>query len=76
MTLPFRIRVFNNLKNCHAVCLKLGDIFFFSPNKLLFEVEASISSISSCYRTLPSAIWEIFFEFIIFCSLFHEPLGE
>ena len=32
--------------------------------------------ISSCYRTVPSAIWEIFSEFLVFCNLFHEPLGE
>ena len=32
--------------------------------------------ICSCYRTLPSAIWEIFCEFLIFCDLYHEPLGE
>ena len=32
--------------------------------------------ISSCYRTVPSAIWEIFSDFLIFCNLFHEPLGE
>ena len=25
--------------------------------------------ISSCYHTVPSAIWEIFSEFLIFCSL-------
>ena len=30
----------------------------------------------SCYRTVPSAIWETFSEFRIFCNLFHEPLGE
>ena len=24
----------------------------------------------SCYRTVPSAIWEIFSEFLIFCNLF------
>ena len=32
--------------------------------------------ISSCYRTVPSALWEIFSEFLIFCNLFQEPLGE
>ena len=32
--------------------------------------------ISSCYRTVPSAIWEIFSKFLVFCNLFHEPLGE
>ena len=30
----------------------------------------------SCYRTVPSAIWEIFSEFLIFCNLFLHPLGE
>ena len=25
---------------------------------------------------MPSAIWEIFSEFLIFCDLFHEPLGQ
>ena len=30
----------------------------------------------SCYRTVTSAIWEIFSEFLIFCNLFYEPLGE
>ena len=25
-------------------------------------------TISSCYRTVPSAIWEIFSEFLIFCN--------
>ena len=26
----------------------------------------------SCYRTMSSAIWEIFSEFLIFYNLFHE----
>ena len=30
----------------------------------------------SCYHTVPSAIWEIFSEFVIFCNLFHKTLGE
>ena len=33
-------------------------------------------SIRSCYRTVPSAIWEKFSEFHTFCNLFHEPLGK
>ena len=33
-------------------------------------------AISSCYRTVPSAIWEIFSEFLISCNLFCEPLDE
>ena len=28
------------------------------------------------YRTVPSAIWEIFSEFVIFCKLSDEPLGK
>ena len=32
--------------------------------------------VCSCYRTVPSAIWEIFSEFLIVCNLFHEPLAE
>ena len=28
--------------------------------------------IRSCYRTMPSAIWEIFSEFPIFCNLLKE----
>ena len=32
--------------------------------------------ISSCYRTVPSALWEIFSQFLIFRNLFHEPLGK
>ena len=31
---------------------------------------------SSCYRTVQSAIWLIFSEFLIFCNFFHESLGE
>ena len=27
-------------------------------------------------RMVPSAIWEIFSEFLIFCNLFYEPLGK
>ena len=31
--------------------------------------------ICSCDRMMPSAIWEIFSQFLICCNLFHEPLG-
>ena len=31
---------------------------------------------SCCYPTVPSAISEIFSEFLMFYILFHEPLGE
>ena len=33
-------------------------------------------TISSCSHTMPSAIWEIFSEFLTFCNIFKEPLGE
>ena len=33
-------------------------------------------TIRSCYLTVPSAVWEIFSGFLIFCNFFHEPLGE
>ena len=29
-------------------------------------------ALSSCYRTVPSATWEIFSEFLIFCNLFRN----
>ena len=32
--------------------------------------------ISTSYRMLPSGIWQIFSEFLMFCNLFLEPLGE
>ena len=35
-----------------------------------------MKELCSRYRTVWSAIWEIFSEFLIFCNLFHEPLGE
>ena len=34
------------------------------------------TAICSCYGIVPSAIWEIFSEFHIFCNLFCESLGE
>ena len=43
---------------------------------LLRHYIANQKMIRSCYCTVPSAIWETFSEFIIFCNLFHEPLGE
>ena len=30
----------------------------------------------STYHMVPSVVWQIFYEFLIFCDLFHEPLGE
>ena len=42
----------------------------------VFYCGGHIADLSSCYRTVSSAIWEIFSEFFIFCNLFHESLGE
>ena len=54
--------------------LKEATIHFYClSDELRFS---DICTISSCYRTVPSAIWEIFSEFLIFWNLFHEPLGE
>ena len=41
-----------------------------------FNLDFKNIIISSCYRTAPSAIWEIFSEFLIFCNLLHKPLGK
>ena len=40
------------------------------------ELNTDKNYICSCYRTVPSAIWEIFPDFLIFCNLFYEPLGD
>ena len=49
-----------------------------STNPRMMDPTVSVPSkgICSCYRTVPSAIWEIFSEFLIFCNLFFELLGE
>ena len=51
----------------------LMHFFVFFDIKRSFQISLYITS---CYRTLPSAIWEIFSYFLIFCNLFHGPLGE
>ena len=43
---------------------------------ILMTLKNVSNALSSCYRTVPSAMWEIFSKFLIFCNLFHEPLGE
>ena len=48
---------------------------------LLRQIVANYKMIRSCYRTVPSAMWEIFSEFLIFCTLFkitakYEKLGK
>ena len=48
----------------------------FIPNFPLKHVITSTNNISSCYRTVPSAIWKIPSKFLTFCCLFHEPLSE
>ena len=50
--------------------------FSLKETLTLLRHVANQKIIRSRYRTVPSAIWEIFSEFLIFCNLFHEPLGE
>ena len=38
------MRIFNNLKYCHAICLKFGDRSFTSPTMIGLEAKASIYS--------------------------------
>ena len=33
-------------------------------------------TISTSYRTVQSTIWEILYDFPMFCDLFHEHLGK
>ena len=32
--------------------------------------------IQNSYPTVPSATWQIFYKFLLFFDLLHEPLGE
>ena len=52
--------------------------FILNNNTVWFVIGIIIYCylICSCYRTVPSEIWEIFSELLIFCNLFQEPLGE
>ena len=43
---------------------------------LLTYLITSSLLVSSCYRTVASAIWGMFHEFVIFFNLIREPLGE
>ena len=38
------MRIFNNSRYCHTICLKFEDLFFFSLAKLVLEAKASICS--------------------------------
>ena len=41
MDVTFQIRIFNNVKHRHAICLKFGDRFFISLIVLGLEAKAS-----------------------------------
>ena len=45
---------------------------------LFYKISILKLIIGTSYRMVSSAIWNIFFKFLIlyFCLLFHEPLGE
>ena len=42
--LTTRMRIFNNVKHCHEICLTFGDRIFTSLTMLRLEAEASICS--------------------------------
>ena len=55
MDLTIQMRVFNNEKHCHAICLKVGDNAFTSLTMFGLEAKASICSsikenLISCYH--------------------------
>ena len=52
----------------------VNGLMFFHDNNLTFSVFHH--HFHSCYRTVPSAIWKVFSEFLIFSNLFHELLGK
>ena len=69
-----------NYSPCLIFCIIFEEKYFYylySINWPNFIVCLPLlCEICSCYRTVPGVIWEIFSEFLIFCNLFHEPLGE
>ena len=45
MDLTIKMRIFNSVKHCHAICLTFGGKLFTSLTMLGFEAKASICSV-------------------------------
>ena len=63
-------------------CLVFAELFKWCLVAFMFNygfnffLPGMCNNLSSCYRTVPSAIWEILSGFLIFCNSFRGPLGE
>ena len=60
MDLTIHTRIFNNVKQCHTICLKSADIFFTSQTTLGLETKASF------YSTIKENLILYCFEFSVF----------
>ena len=66
---------FDDLNHRRQVLSKVSELILNDVSSQITNIHTALI-ICCCCRTVPSAIWEIFSEFLIFCNLFHEPLGE
>ena len=49
---------------------------YFKTKNYISRSAVDLNYLHSCYCTLLSTIWETFSEFLMFCNLFQEHLGE